>query len=60
MPGNGKLLHDLQCYRDTLLTTGSCKPGGCCVVAESGRQIDRRERVRLLSAAIMQPDPFSG
>jgi hypothetical protein len=35
-----------QCnYRDTLLSVGSCKPGDCCVVAESGRQIDRFFRV---------------
>jgi LRV protein FeS4 cluster/Leucine rich repeat variant len=28
-------------FHDTLLKSGSCKPGDCCVVAESGRQIDR-------------------
>lgn len=32
-------------YRDTLLAAGACKPCDCCVVAKSGRQIDRFFRV---------------
>lgn len=28
-------------YSGTLLVAGACKPGDCCVLADSGRQIDR-------------------
>ena len=45
-------------YRDTLLTAGSCKPGDCCVAAESGRQIDRFFRAHPLYAADYTQDSF--
>jgi len=48
-----------QCnYRDTLLAIGSCKPGDCCVVAESGRQIDRFFRAHPEYAADYTQDSF--
>jgi hypothetical protein len=36
-------------YRDTLLAASSCKPGDCCVVAESGR-LAARQRWEILLA----------
>jgi hypothetical protein len=45
-------------YRDTLLVAGSCKPGDCCVVAESGRQIDRFFRAHPAYAADYTQDGF--
>jgi hypothetical protein len=45
-------------YRDTLLAAGSCKPGDCCVAAESGRQIDRFFRAHPAYAADYTQDGF--
>jgi len=45
-------------YRDTLLAAGSCKPGDCCVIAESGRQIERFFRAHPGYAADYTQDGF--
>lgn len=45
-------------YRDSLLASGACKPGDCCVAAESGRQIDRFFRAHPGYAADYTQDGF--
>ena len=45
-------------YRGSLLASGACKPGDCCVAAESGRQIDRFFRAHPSYAADYTQDGF--
>ena len=48
-----------QCkFSASLLPAGACKPGDCCVAAQSGRQIDRFFRAHPAYAADYAEDEF--
>jgi hypothetical protein len=48
-----------QCrYQNTLLAAGRCKPGDCCVKADSGRQIERFFKVHPGYASDYAEDEF--
>ncbi len=49
---------NLCSHKDTLFASGACKPGDCCVRAESGRQIDRFFKAHPGFAPDYAQDPF--